>query len=349
LWKVHGIFYDLAGFVQNHPGGALAINLGRGRDCTAMFESYHPFTERNRTVLVKYAFVPPKVEGLKSGLQSIGNVGGIDAVEPLRGKKLTSSKAGLPSRGEADPFYQLLCERAEFALREVGMDPRQSPTCVKATPGRLAYYALTLVTVALTYLGYIRGSYPGSSLLFAMAAWLLGAMGHDGGHFAVAGSSAPWLDSLAGLGMSLISSPFLWMHQHTYAHHSFTNDVHCDPDLHHFTRFLRTHPLIQEFVSYRMQVYRLYVYMCYTLTVLGETLWIPLNLLLTGDIYGVMPVPMPQSTRWFSSRLYGAAQVSHLLLFTLAIVVAPLVYGGGTGALMTYLALSGLLFGLFSQ
>ena len=47
-WTVHGIDYDLTDFVKLHPGGKEALELGRGRDCTALFESYHPFTKRHR-------------------------------------------------------------------------------------------------------------------------------------------------------------------------------------------------------------------------------------------------------------------------------------------------------------
>jgi hypothetical protein len=46
IWTVHGVEYDLSGFV--HPGGSEALELGRGRDCTALFESYHPFTQKHR-------------------------------------------------------------------------------------------------------------------------------------------------------------------------------------------------------------------------------------------------------------------------------------------------------------
>lgn len=48
LWTIHGKDYDLSDFVERHPGGKEAILLGRGRDCTALFESYHPFTNRHR-------------------------------------------------------------------------------------------------------------------------------------------------------------------------------------------------------------------------------------------------------------------------------------------------------------
>jgi len=41
LWRIHGIDYDLASFVADHPGGELAIRLGQGIDCTDLYESYH--------------------------------------------------------------------------------------------------------------------------------------------------------------------------------------------------------------------------------------------------------------------------------------------------------------------
>ena len=51
IWTVHGKDYDFKEFVNRHPGGKEAILLGRGRDCTALFESYHPFTNRHRYVI----------------------------------------------------------------------------------------------------------------------------------------------------------------------------------------------------------------------------------------------------------------------------------------------------------
>ena len=49
-WTIHGHDYDLDDFVEQHPGGKEAILLGKGRDCTALFESYHPFTNLHRYV-----------------------------------------------------------------------------------------------------------------------------------------------------------------------------------------------------------------------------------------------------------------------------------------------------------
>jgi len=41
-WTVYrGVAYDLTSFIENHPAGSWLINLAIGRDCTALFESYH--------------------------------------------------------------------------------------------------------------------------------------------------------------------------------------------------------------------------------------------------------------------------------------------------------------------
>ena len=54
LWRIHGQRYDLRAFIPRHPGGVHAITLGMGTDCTALFESYHHFTNLPRKVLAKY-------------------------------------------------------------------------------------------------------------------------------------------------------------------------------------------------------------------------------------------------------------------------------------------------------
>lgn len=54
LWRIHGRDFDLADFVDQHPGGRVSIMLGRGVDCTNLFESYHVFKEP-RKILARYA------------------------------------------------------------------------------------------------------------------------------------------------------------------------------------------------------------------------------------------------------------------------------------------------------
>jgi cytochrome b involved in lipid metabolism len=53
-WIVHGKKFDLTDFVAKHPGGAHSISFGRGRECTALVEQYHPFSDKVWNVLRKY-------------------------------------------------------------------------------------------------------------------------------------------------------------------------------------------------------------------------------------------------------------------------------------------------------
>jgi len=73
LWHIHGNSYDLTQFVAKHPGGQLAILSGKGRDCTALFESYHPWNDKHRKVLKAFGAAPPPAdpfyEELKEGIR----------------------------------------------------------------------------------------------------------------------------------------------------------------------------------------------------------------------------------------------------------------------------------------
>ena len=83
--------------------------------------------------------------------------------------------------------------------------------------------------VGVSGVAHARGRTWGSFGL-AVAGWALGALGHDAGHFAVCRT---WLvvNDAAVWAMALLCNPILWQHQHTYAHHSHTNDFGRDPDL----------------------------------------------------------------------------------------------------------------------
>ncbi|CAE8620833.1 unnamed protein product [Polarella glacialis] len=54
LWTIHGKRYNMRDYVHMHPGGQHAILLGQGIDCTVLFETNHPFTERHRKMLAPY-------------------------------------------------------------------------------------------------------------------------------------------------------------------------------------------------------------------------------------------------------------------------------------------------------
>jgi len=131
LWWIHGHGYDLMDFVKNHPGGVEAILLGKGRDCTALVESYHAFSgDRVWKVLEKYRSSPGLVKDDDEG---------------------ETTKQG----GERvqDFFYEILKKRVTKVLLSKGIDPVNDRG---ASETRIAYYFVVLVS--WLYTGYLHCS-----------------------------------------------------------------------------------------------------------------------------------------------------------------------------------------------
>jgi fatty acid desaturase len=177
----------------------------------------------------------------------------------------------------------------------------------------------------------------------AVTGWLLGAVGHDGGHFAV--SRHPVANDWAVWGMSLLCNPIMWQHQHTYAHHSHTNDFDKDPDLHHYVTFLRVHERFQHHSVYRYQIHFLFVMLAYAFTVFGECFWVPWGMLTEGSLYGMVD--------WTDRRRREACFVLHWAAYAGFIFVLPfavhLSWWKAAVAATLHTATSGLLFAFFSQ
>jgi len=304
FWEIYGTRYDLSDFINTHPGGEIAIKLGQGRDCTALFNSYHPFTEKHLAVLAKYA-------ATKTDFQNT-----------------------LKSHKE-DKFYRTLCERVKAFIGENKID-------IKASRSRRFYYLTVLLGFIASYFYlYLEGVW-GSAICLGFFGWLCGSFGHDGSHFAI--DLSPTINQVGSLGIGLLTSPLLWYHQHTYAHHSFTNDFHHDPDLHHFT-YLRVHPKASWIEWHRFQIYRAYVYVWYVFVVFGSVFWIPLNTLLSQSLHGITDLKSLKQSDW--------ARVSlDMAVFFWFIVIQPFFHLNSASALLqslSYLTVTGLLYGFFSQ
>lgn len=124
------------------------------------------------------------------------------------------------------------------------------------------------------------------SFLFAITGWLMGALGHDAGHFAA--SRTAWINEWGVWAMFFICNPILWQHQHTYGHHSYTNEYGQDPDLHHFDLLLRVHKKIRYEAHFRLQKSWLYVTFAYLFVVFGTCFYIPWGVLSSGTLYGII-------------------------------------------------------------
>jgi len=305
-WKIHGQCYDLTNFADKHPGGKHALDLGRGRECTALFESYHPFTTKHLAVLRKYA---TSEEQYQKTLE----------------------------RHKSDKFYQTLRTRVKAFIEEENLN-------TKASGARMAYYATILTAFWVSYFFFYLGGFWCGPFLVATFGWLCGSFGHDGSHFSI--STNPTINYLGNfLGMAPITSPIIWLSQHTYAHHSFTNDFEHDPDLHHFS-FLRSHHRYPWMKRYSSQATRVYVYMWYVFFVLGSAMWIPIKTLMNHTLHDITDLSMLRKKDWIRV-------VVHLGLFTWMVLVQPFFSLEGPGAALltglVCLMLQGLYFGFFTQ
>jgi len=315
LWTIHGEEYDLSDFVKIHPGGVEAIELGRSRDCTALFESYHTFTNQHRVILKKY--------------------------HKNKANNNNNNTTDATTATTADPFYEVLKDRVIETLKENNIDPKTGRT---ATFGRAVYYMTLIVCLVLSASFHMKASLLGS-FSFACFGWLIGCLGHDGGHFAV--SRTPWINDLSVWGISLLCNPAMWQVQHTYAHHSHTNDFDHDPDLHHFDIFLRVHRRIQHEKMHDYQRNRFYVFFAYSFVVFGTCLKIPVGMMTTGTLYGM--------AEWTDRKRPARALILwvHFALYLAIIVFSPFFSGKSflvaLLSVIVHIATAGLLFAIFSQ
>jgi fatty acid desaturase len=93
-WTLYGQELDLDMFLKFHPGGTQALLLGKGRDCTQLFEQYHMDGNRALGVLTAFAAKQNKVL----------TIGGGDAFH----NELLTAVRGLSGR-KTSPLMAVLC------------------------------------------------------------------------------------------------------------------------------------------------------------------------------------------------------------------------------------------------
>ena len=147
--------------------------------------------------------------------------------------------------------------------------------------------------------------------------------------------------------MSFLCNPILWQHQHTYAHHSFTNEFDHDPDLHHFHTLLRVHWKFRSKGIYRYQMYWPFVMLAYTMVVFGTCFWIPWGVIQSGSLYGL--VEWTDRQRPFRSL----GMVLHTFGYIAFIMAIPFLAHESrwtaAAAVGIHVATAGLIFAIFSQ
>lgn len=183
------------------------------------------------------------------------------------------------------------------------------------------------------------------SFAFAVTGWLMGAIGHDAGHYAA--SRRAIVNEYGVWAMSFICNPVMWQQQHTYAHHSYTNEFDRDPDVHHFELLLRVHKRYKYEARFKYQTSFIYVLFAYMFVVFGTCFWIPWGVLKEGTLYNVVD----WHDKHRPTKYYG--MIFHLVSYLGIVLLVPMCthesFGKAALAAYIHVATLGITFALFSQ
>lgn len=192
--RIHGKWYDLRDF--KHPGGPVALSLVGGRDGTALFESHHPFTPREKLeqVLAKYLLPDQEEPRTAAALQGM-----IDT---------SDDGAHYVWRSE-DAFEHELKQtvtnyfKGEAARRGVSL-----LEATKATPRRWLEIAVLWLVFASSVPALLGGSW-WALVVTPVLGWVcMVNYWHDACHFAL--SSRWWINAGVPYLAPWFSSPTTW-------------------------------------------------------------------------------------------------------------------------------------------
>jgi linoleoyl-CoA desaturase len=197
MWNLYGKKYDLTAFARFHPGGAEIIEKTKGLDdSTALFESYHAFSDMDKITLSleKYAI-------------------------PLDDDTVITYNTDFTT-------YRKLIEKVKVIFPD-----RAS---VKAPPSWYMWNGISLVVFVCSLFCVICSDNVFLKCVIAIITAtseisLLFNVLHDGSHYAI--SNTPQINNAMS---KIANSWFLWNHSlwfyhHIYYHHSFTGGD-SDPD-----------------------------------------------------------------------------------------------------------------------
>ncbi|KAJ7384945.1 hypothetical protein OS493_018633 [Desmophyllum pertusum] len=194
---VRGKVYNVSKFIAHHPGGRDVLRMAAGKDVTIVFQSYHAFSD-----------IPPKI------LQKyyVGD--------------LVSTK--FPTFPEPGAFYNTVRKRVRKYFKDTNQDPKNSGWM-------WLRHVIIPAVVVLTWFGQFSPNFILSCIAAAVMGWFtaLSCMVnvHDASHFAVTSNPTMWRvvghihDFLNG------GSYYVWVYQHIFGHHPYTNIDGFDPDI----------------------------------------------------------------------------------------------------------------------
>jgi fatty acid desaturase len=298
LWVLHGQVYDFTDFVKFHPAGSKAILLGRGRDCTVLFESYHTILPSD-ALLEKYRVSAPNAK-----------------LEESRSAKLFSFEEG--------GFYRTLKQRTREYFKTNNLS-------TKATTMEVIYFVATILGIYFcTWAAFVQGSLIAAVLHGVGRALCIIQPTHATSHYAMFRSVRlnQWAYRIS---MALSgSSPAQWTTKHIINHHVETNLCPTDDDtMYPIKRILHEFPRLF-FHKYQ----HIYIWLVYPYTTI---LWHFSNLAklalgaARGQMYeGIAKVSQETSGDWIET-------VMTLFFFTFFRFLLPFVCLPFTTALTVFL------------
>lgn len=216
-WIIHNKAYNLEPYMKNHPGGSHMLAIGRGRDCTELYESVHSMSDKHlQAILQKYEVPLPE---------------GYDALMEENAKTHQFS-------WDDASFYNSLNAKVRKYFQEKGY------THHKATWTYWLWMWATIATWAFLFYNWVRTASPvlgGLTGLIAIS-WGFGLF-HTASHAAL--SNRPWINKLwTNLwGNWHFFYYILWQQHHVLGHHCYTGVHRRDPDLGNSVKMVRKHPM----------------------------------------------------------------------------------------------------------
>ncbi|XP_015777022.1 PREDICTED: acyl-lipid (8-3)-desaturase-like isoform X1 [Acropora digitifera] len=197
---VRGKVYDVSQFLSRHPGGSEILIMAAGKDVTIPFECYHTFSDIAFKTLDKYY------------------VGDLISNE-------------FPTFPELGSFYTTTRDRVQKYFERTNQDPKNSPWIWL----RHITMPVMIAFLWLAQMFWLRDSIFLSCVAAVFMGWFsaLSAMvnHHDASHFSVTRSPVMW--RVVGHLQDFVNgtSYYVWVYQHIFGHHPYTNIDGFDPDI----------------------------------------------------------------------------------------------------------------------
>lgn len=277
FWVIHGRSYDLTDFVDKHPGGAYILLLGKGRDCTELFESVHAMSGINgpKSMIKKYE-VPD---------------------QPLK-QELFS--------WEDDGFYSTLRKR---------VSDRFKGRNYKATWFVLAKIALLMSLYLFSWINaFYYGSFIfaiASGIFTEMIGFCLM---HDSSHNAV--SKKPIVNYMGLLWSSwTLWNHWTWLQHHVYGHHSYTGIYGKDPDIHNVEILIRKHTKSKPLAVTKFQhFYTWFLLTCLPNQHLGQALLYQITPRTTKKVFTTPCLDSTTAIQTHSNIVMSLSIIWHIIL-----------------------------------